>query len=62
MGTLPDNAAPDLFTALRQQLPVMSTGCAEGARVAGELGLDLKPVKAPVEVLVIDRAEKPSAN
>jgi uncharacterized protein (TIGR03435 family) len=45
MGTLPDNAAPDLFTALRQQL-----------------GLELKPVKAPVEVLVIDRAEKPSAN
>jgi uncharacterized protein (TIGR03435 family) len=45
MSTLPDNAAPNLFTALQQ-----------------ELGLKLEPTKAPVDVLVIDHAEKPSAN
>jgi len=42
---LPDNAAPNLFTALDQQL-----------------GLKLEGVKAPVDVLVIDHAEPPSAN
>jgi len=45
MTQLPDNAAPNLITALDEQL-----------------GLKLKGVKAPVDVLVIDRAEKPSAN
>ncbi len=45
MESLPDTAAPDLFTALRQQL-----------------GLELKPVKAPVDVLAIDRAERPTSN
>ncbi len=30
--------------------------------VLGELGLRLEPGKAPVEILVIDRAEKPSEN
>jgi uncharacterized protein (TIGR03435 family) len=38
-------AAPDLFTALQEQL-----------------GLKFKPTKAPVDVLVIDHVEKPSAN
>ena len=37
--------APDLFTAIQQQL-----------------GLKLESVKAPVDVLVIDHVEKPSAN
>lgn len=40
-----DNAPPELFTALEQQL-----------------GLKLQPAKVPVDVLVIDHAEKPSAN
>jgi uncharacterized protein (TIGR03435 family) len=43
MMQLPDNAAPNLFTALDEQL-----------------GLKLEGVKAPVDVLVIDKAEKPS--
>jgi uncharacterized protein (TIGR03435 family) len=43
MTQLPDNAAPNLFTALDEQL-----------------GLKLEGVKAPVDVLVIDKAEKPS--
>ena len=45
MTQLPDNAAPNLITALEQQL-----------------GLKLERVKAAVDVLVIDRAEKPSAD
>jgi uncharacterized protein (TIGR03435 family) len=45
MMQLPDNAAPNLFTALDEQL-----------------GLKLEGVKAPVDVLVIDHAEPPSAN
>jgi uncharacterized protein (TIGR03435 family) len=45
MMQLPDNAAPNLFTALDEQL-----------------GLKLEGVKAPVDVLVIDRADPPSAN
>ncbi len=45
MTQLPDDAAPNLITALEQQL-----------------GLKLEKVKAPVDVLVIDRAEKPSAD
>jgi uncharacterized protein (TIGR03435 family) len=48
-GKLPppsdEAAAPDLFTAVQQQL-----------------GLKLESVKAPVEVLVIDHVEKPTAN
>ena len=44
MTQLPDNAAPNLITALEQ------------------LGLKLERVKAAVDVLVIDRAEKPSAD
>jgi uncharacterized protein (TIGR03435 family) len=41
-----DNAtAPDLFTAIQQQL-----------------GLKLEATKAPVDVLVVDRVEKPSEN
>ena len=43
MTQLPDNAAPNLITALDEQL-----------------GLKLEGVKAPVDVLVIDKAEKPS--
>jgi uncharacterized protein (TIGR03435 family) len=43
MMQLPDNAAPNLITALDQQL-----------------GLKLEGVKAPVDVLVIDKAEPPS--
>jgi uncharacterized protein (TIGR03435 family) len=42
---LPDNAAPNLITALNEQL-----------------GLKLEAVKAPVDVLVIDHAQPPSAN
>jgi uncharacterized protein (TIGR03435 family) len=42
---LPDDAAPNLLTALNQQL-----------------GLKLEVAKAPVDVLVIDHAEPPSAN
>jgi uncharacterized protein (TIGR03435 family) len=42
---LPDDAAPNLLTALNQQL-----------------GLKLEVAKAPVDVMVIDRAEPPSAN
>jgi uncharacterized protein (TIGR03435 family) len=45
MTQLPDNAAPNLITALNQQL-----------------GLKLEGVKAPVDVLVIDSADAPSAN
>jgi len=45
MMQLPDNAAPNIFTALSEQL-----------------GLKLEGVKAPVDVLVIDHVEKPSAN
>jgi uncharacterized protein (TIGR03435 family) len=43
MTQLPDNAPPNLFDALQQQL-----------------GLKLEGIKAPVDVLVIDHAEKPS--
>jgi uncharacterized protein (TIGR03435 family) len=32
------------------------------AAIAEQLGLKLEPVKAPVDVLVIDQAEKPPAN
>jgi uncharacterized protein (TIGR03435 family) len=42
---LPDDAAPNLLTALNQQL-----------------GLKLEVAKAPVDVIVIDHAEPPSAN
>jgi len=45
MMQLPDNAEPNIFTALGEQL-----------------GLKLEGVKAPVDVLVIDHVEKPSAN
>jgi uncharacterized protein (TIGR03435 family) len=45
MTELPDDAAPNLLTAINQQL-----------------GLKLEVAKAPVDVLVIDRVEKPSAN
>jgi uncharacterized protein (TIGR03435 family) len=45
MTQLPDNAAPNLITALNQQL-----------------GLKLEGVKAPVDVLMIDQAQQPSAN
>jgi uncharacterized protein (TIGR03435 family) len=45
MMELPDNAAPNLITALQEQL-----------------GLKLEGMKAPVDILVIDRAEKPSDN
>jgi uncharacterized protein (TIGR03435 family) len=45
MTQLPDNAAPNLITALDQQL-----------------GLKLEGVKAPVDVLVVDQAQQPSAN
>jgi uncharacterized protein (TIGR03435 family) len=45
MTQLPDNAAPNLITALDEQL-----------------GLKLAGVKTPVDVLVIDHAEPPSAN
>ena len=40
-----DDALPELFTAIQQQL-----------------GLKLDATKASVEVIVIDKAEKPSAN
>ncbi len=43
MTQLPDTAAPNLITALNEQL-----------------GLKLEGAKAPVDVLVIDQAEKPS--
>jgi len=43
MTQLPDNAAPNLFDALQEQL-----------------GLKLEGMKAPVDVMVIDHAEKPS--
>jgi uncharacterized protein (TIGR03435 family) len=43
LGPLPDDAAPTIFTAIRQQL-----------------GLKLEPTKAPVDVLVVDHAERPS--
>ena len=39
------DAAPDLFTALQQQL-----------------GLKLESTRAPVDVMVIDKVEKPSEN
>ncbi len=41
----PDDAPPDLFSAMEQQL-----------------GLRLQKAKAPVDVIVIDKIEKPSAN
>jgi uncharacterized protein (TIGR03435 family) len=44
-ATTPTNEAPDLFSAIQQQL-----------------GLELKSTKAPVDVLVIDRVEKPAEN
>jgi len=40
-----DNALPNLFEAIQQQL-----------------GLKLDAVKIPVDVMVIDRVEKPSEN
>ena len=42
---LTDNNAPDLFTALQEQL-----------------GLRLESSKGPVQTLIIDRADMPSAN
>ena len=39
------NAAPGLFTAIREQL-----------------GLKIDSVKAPIDVLIIDHVEQPSAN
>jgi uncharacterized protein (TIGR03435 family) len=45
MAELPDNAPPNLLTALNEQL-----------------GLKLQTAKTPVDVLVIDHAEPPSAN
>jgi uncharacterized protein (TIGR03435 family) len=44
-GPSPDSSAPDVLTAIGEQL-----------------GLRLEAAKAPVEVLVIDHAEKPDAN
>lgn len=40
-----DDAAPGLFTAMREQL-----------------GLDLKPAKGPVDVMVVDAVKKPEEN
>ena len=45
MTELPDDAAPNLLTAINQQL-----------------GLKLVATKAPVDVIVIDHVERPSAN
>ena len=45
LTALPDDAAPNLLTALNRQL-----------------GLKLEVAKAPVDVIVIDHAEPPSAN
>jgi len=44
-GALANSDAPDLFTAVQEQL-----------------GLKLLPAKTPVQVLVVDHIERPSAN
>ena len=44
-GDLPADAAPGMFTAIKD-----------------ELGLKLEPAKGPVEVLVVDAVERPTAN
>jgi uncharacterized protein (TIGR03435 family) len=44
------------FPEVKDSLPSLFTAIQE------QLGLKLEPMKAPVDVLVIDHVEKPSAN
>jgi len=54
--------SPD-FATRPQGFPIFTAaGGASMVKAVKEIGLDLEESKAPVEILVVDRAEKPSAN